>query len=330
MIIIARMSLRLDDIKRPVAREMEEFEPKFRASMKTRILLLDKIMNYIVKRKGKQMRPLFVFLSAGACGQIKECTFRGAALIELVHTASLVHDDVVDNSNYRRGFFSVNALWKNKIAVLVGDFLLTRGLFLALEHKDYDLLGICTAAVKEMSEGELMQMEKARHLDISEEIYYEIIRQKTASLIASCCAIGASSSGANETQVESMRLFGEYVGMAFQIKDDLFDYGEEEIGKPVGIDIKEKKMTLPLIYSLSKASWLEKRKIIGLVKNESENPRKVKEVISFVKNSGGIDYAKQIMQHYYNKALDVLSPFPESEYKTSLKQLVQFTIERKS
>ena len=324
------MSLRLDDIKRPVAKEMDEFEPKFRASMKTRILLLDKIMNYIVKRKGKQMRPLFVFLSAGACGQIKESTFRGASLIELVHTASLVHDDVVDNSNYRRGFFSVNALWKNKIAVLVGDFLLTRGLFLALEHKDYELLSICTQAVKEMSEGELLQMEKARHLDISEEIYYEVIRQKTASLIASCCAIGASSSGADGCTVETMRKFGEHVGMAFQIKDDLFDYGEEEIGKPVGIDIKEKKMTLPLIYSLSKASWLEKRRIIGIVKNESENSKKVKEVISFVKKSGGIDYARQAMEKYYQQALDLLKPLPESEYKTSLSQLVRFTIERKN
>lgn len=330
LIIIATMSLRLDDIKRPVAKEMDEFEPKFRASMKTRILLLDKIMNYIVKRKGKQMRPLFVFLSAGTCGQIKESTFRGAALIELVHTASLVHDDVVDNSNYRRGFFSVNALWKNKIAVLVGDFLLTRGLFLALEHKDYELLAICTQAVKEMSEGELLQMEKARHLDISEEIYYEVIRQKTASLIASCCAIGASSSGADVSTVEAMRKFGEHVGMAFQIKDDLFDYGEEEIGKPVGIDIKEKKMTLPLIYSLSKASWLEKRRITGIVKNNSEDSKKVKEVISFVKNSGGIDYARQAMERYYQMALDQLKPLPESEHKTSLSQLVRFTIERKN
>jgi octaprenyl-diphosphate synthase len=324
------MSLRLDDIKKPVALEMEEFEHKFRASMKTRVLLLDKIMNYIVKRKGKQMRPLFVFLSAGVFGGINESTYRGASLIELVHTASLVHDDVVDNSNYRRGFFSVNALWKNKIAVLVGDFLLTRGLFLALEHKDYELLSICTQAVKEMSEGELMQMEKARHLDISEDIYYEIIRQKTASLIASCCAIGASSSGANSSQVEAMRKFGEHVGMAFQIKDDLFDYGEEEIGKPVGIDIKEKKMTLPLIYSLSKASWVEKRKIIGLVKNESENSKKVKEVISFVKKSGGIDYAQKAMERYHQMALEILNSLPESEHKTSLRQLVQFTIERKN
>ncbi|MCE2996553.1 MAG: polyprenyl synthetase family protein [Cyclobacteriaceae bacterium] len=324
------MSSSLDKIKAPVAREMDEFEHKFRASMKTRVLLLDKIMNYIVKRKGKQMRPLFVFLSAGTCGTINESTFRGASLIELVHTASLVHDDVVDNSNYRRGFFSVNALWKNKIAVLVGDFLLTRGLFLALEHKDYDLLSICTDAVKEMSEGELMQMEKARRLDITEDIYYEIIRQKTASLIASCCSIGASSVGSSKEQVEKMKLFGQKVGMAFQIKDDLFDFGDEEIGKPLGIDIKEKKMTLPLIYALSQASWLEKRKIIGIVKNESEKPKKVQEVIAFVKKSGGIEYAKKAMDRYYQDALTLLSEFPESTYRNSLRELVQFTIERRN
>ncbi len=324
------MTKNLELIKAPVAREMEEFEQKFRASMKTRVLLLDKIMSYIVKRKGKQMRPMFIFLSAGACGQINESTYRGASLIELVHTASLVHDDVVDNSNYRRGFFSVNALWKNKIAVLVGDFLLTRGLFLALEHKDYDLLSICTDAVKEMSEGELMQMEKARHLDITEEIYYEIIRQKTASLIASCCAVGASSVGASVEVIKNMKKFGEFVGMAFQIKDDLFDYGEDEIGKPLGIDIKEKKMTLPLIHSLSKATWLEKRKIIGIVKNDSENSKKVKYVIDFVKKSGGIDYANQTMRGYHEQALTILNDFPASEYKTSLVDLVQFTIERKN
>ncbi|MBI1769884.1 MAG: polyprenyl synthetase family protein [Bacteroidetes bacterium] len=324
------MSLRLDDIKRPVAKEMEEFEPKFRASMKTRVLLLDKIMDYIVKRKGKQMRPLFVFLSAGACGKITDSTFRGASLIELLHTATLVHDDVVDDSNYRRGFFSVNALWKNKIAVLVGDFLLSRGMALSLDNKDFDLLSIVNTAVQQMSEGELLQMEKARHLDISEEIYYEVIRQKTASLIASCCAVGARSSGANGSTVQTMQKFGEHVGMAFQIKDDLFDYGEEEIGKPVGIDIKEKKMTLPLIYSLSKASWLEKRRIIGIVKNDSENSKKVKEVISFVKNSGGIEYARQAMERYYQMALEQLKPLPESEYKTSLGHLVRFTIERKN
>lgn len=324
------MSLRLDDIKAPVAQEMEDFEQKFRSSMKTRVLLLDKIMNYIVKRKGKQMRPLFVFLSAGACGKISEASFRGAALIELVHTASLVHDDVVDNSNYRRGFFSVNALWKNKIAVLVGDFLLTRGLFLALEHKDYDLLSICTDAVKEMSEGELTQMEKARHLDITEELYYEIIRQKTASLIASCCAAGASSAGASPEVVAQMKKFGECVGMAFQIKDDLFDYGEDEIGKPLGIDIKEKKMTLPLIHALSKASWLEKRRIINIVRNESEKPKKVKEVIDFVKKSGGIEYAKQAMERFYRQSQEMVLALPESVYRKSLADLVQFTIERKS
>ena len=324
------MTRTLESIKAPVAKEMEEFEQKFRASMKTRVLLLDKIMSYIVKRKGKQMRPLFVFLSAGATGTINESTYRGASLIELVHTASLVHDDVVDNSNYRRNFFSVNALWKNKIAVLVGDFLLTRGLFLALEHKDYELLGICTEAVKEMSEGELLQMEKARQLDIIEDIYYEIIRQKTASLIASCCAIGASSANASPEWIAKMKKFGECVGMAFQIKDDLFDYGDDEIGKPVGIDIKEKKMTLPLIYSLSKASWLEKRKIIGIVKNNSEDTNKIKHVIDFVKKSGGIDYANQKMTEYYKQAMTILDELPSSEYKTSLSDLVQFTIERKN
>ncbi|MBA4057345.1 MAG: polyprenyl synthetase, partial [Marivirga sp.] len=276
------MPLRLEDIKAPIAREMEEFEPKFRASMKTRVLLLDKIMGYIVKRKGKQMRPMFVFLSAGLCGKINESTFRGASLIELLHTATLVHDDVVDEANYRRGFFSVNALWKNKIAVLVGDFLLSRGLMLSVENKDFNLLSIVTDAVREMSEGELLQIEKSRRLDITEEVYYEIIRKKTASLIASCCSVGASSSGSTEDVVRKMREFGEKIGMAFQIKDDLFDYGELEIGKPVGIDIKEKKMTLPLIYALSQSGWLEKRRVISIVKNESEKPKKVREVIEFV------------------------------------------------
>ena len=324
------MPLRLDDIKAPIAREMEDFEQKFRSSMKTKVLLLDKIMNYIVKRKGKQMRPMFVFLSAGACGTISDSTFRGASLIELLHTATLVHDDVVDDANYRRGFFSVNALWKNKIAVLVGDFLLSRGLILSVENKDFNLLSIVTEAVKEMSEGELLQMEKARQLDINEEIYYEIIRQKTASLIASCCAVGASSVEASDDVVEKMKLFGQYVGMAFQIKDDLFDYGEDEIGKPLGIDIKEKKMTLPLIYALSKASWFEKRRIIGIVKNESEKPKKVKEVIDFVKKSGGIEYATESMKNYHIQANDILSKLHDSVYKNSLSQLVQFTIERRS
>ncbi len=328
MLILAHMSLKLDNIKAPIAHEMEEFEQKFRASMKTRVLLLNKIMNYIVKRKGKQMRPMFVFLSAGTCGQISESTYRGASLIELLHTATLVHDDVVDEANYRRGFFSVNALWKNKVAVLVGDFLLARGLLLSVENKDFNLLSIVSDAVREMSEGELLQMEKSRKLNITEDIYYEIIRQKTASLIASCCAVGASSSGAGEEITKLMRAFGEKIGMAFQIKDDLFDYGEEEIGKPVGIDIKEKKMTLPLIYALSKAGWVERRKIISIVKNESNKPKKVKEVIEFVKKSGGIQYAEEAMNKYHQDALLLLNKFPESDYKRSLIQLVQFTIDR--
>ena len=322
------MPLRLEDIKAPIAREMQEFEPRFRASMKTRVLLLDKIMSYIVKRKGKQMRPMFVFLSAGTCGSINDSTFRGASLIELLHTATLVHDDVVDEANYRRGFFSVNALWKNKVAVLVGDFLLSRGLILSIENKDFNLLRIVTTAVKEMSEGELLQIEKSRRLDINESIYYDIIRQKTASLIASCCAVGASSSGASDDVVEKMREFGEKIGMAFQIKDDLFDYGEMEIGKPLGIDIKEKKMTLPLIYALSRAAWMEKRRVISIVRNESEKPKKVKEVIAFVKASGGIQYAVERMNDYHREALAILEGFPASAYKNSLKDLVQFTIDR--
>jgi octaprenyl-diphosphate synthase len=322
------MSLRLEDIKAPIAREMQEFEPKFRASMKTKVLLLDKVMSYIVKRKGKQMRPMFVFLSAGTCGGINDSTFRGASLIELLHTATLVHDDVVDEANYRRGFFSVNALWKNKVAVLVGDFLLSRGLILSIENKDFNLLKIVTNAVKEMSEGELLQIEKSRRLDINEEVYYDIIRQKTASLIASCCAVGASSSGAGEEMVEKMRTFGEKIGMAFQIKDDLFDYGEMEIGKPLGIDIKEKKMTLPLIYALAHSGWMEKRRIISIVRNESENPKKVKEVIAYVKQSGGIQYAVGKMSEYHLEAMTILESFPPSDYRNSLKHLVQFTIDR--
>ncbi|MTI20339.1 polyprenyl synthetase family protein, partial [Fulvivirga sp. RKSG066] len=293
------MALSLKEIKSPIASEMEEFEKKFRKSMKTKVLLLDKIMSYIVKRKGKQMRPMFVFLSAGTCGNISEATYRGASLIELLHTATLVHDDVVDDANYRRGFFSINALWKNKIAVLVGDYLLSRGLLLSVDNGDYNLLKIVSSAVKEMSEGELLQIEKARNLDITEDIYYEIIRQKTASLIASCCAVGASSVSQNGEEendsVDRMRSFGEKVGMAFQIKDDLFDYGESEIGKPLGIDIKEKKMTLPLIKALQSAGWLEKKRIINIIRNHSHNNKKVAEVIAFVKKSGGLDYATDVM-----------------------------------
>ncbi len=322
------MALNLKDIKSPIASEMEEFEKKFRASMKSRVLLLDKIMGYIVKRKGKQMRPMFVFLSAGTCGNISEATYRGASLIELLHTATLVHDDVVDDANYRRGFFSINALWKNKIAVLVGDYLLSRGLLLSVDNNDFDLLKIVSAAVKEMSEGELLQIEKARLLDITEEVYYDIIRQKTASLIASCCAVGASSTGSDKAAVEKMRLFGEKVGMAFQIKDDLFDYGDEEIGKPLGIDIKEKKMTLPLIKTLQSVSWMERRRILSIIRNHSNNNKKVAEVIDIVKKSGGLEYAQGVMRRFYDEAMEILHSFEDSVYRNSLMQLVQFTIER--
>jgi octaprenyl-diphosphate synthase len=322
------MSLKIKDIQAPIANEMADFEKKFREAMKSRVMLLDKIMNYIVKRKGKQMRPMFVFLSSGVVGGITEATYRGASLIELLHTATLVHDDVVDDSQFRRGFFSINALWKNKIAVLVGDYLLSRGLLLSVDHSDYDLLKIVSDAVREMSEGELLQMEKARNLDISEDIYYEIIRQKTASLIASCCAVGACSSGAENGSVQKMKEFGEKVGMAFQIKDDLFDYGDEEIGKPLGIDIREKKMTLPLIYALKQASWIDRKQIIYKIKNRSHKRKVVKEVIEFVKGSGGIEYANQVMKDFQDEALKILDQFEDSIYKQSLKDLVHFTIER--
>lgn len=307
---------------------MKAFEPKFRQFMKSEVPLLDQIMNYIIKRKGKQLRPMFVFLSAGVCGQITESSYRGAALIELLHTATLVHDDVVDDSNYRRGLFSINALWKNKIAVLVGDYLLAQGLLLSVDHNDFALLRIVSNAVRELSEGELLQMEKARRLDITEEVYYEIIRRKTASLIGSCCGVGASSVGADKEDIDAMTEFGLKVGIAFQIKDDLFDFGEEEIGKPVGIDIKEKKMTLPLIYALNNAPWLEKRKIINIIRNESHKPVKVNEVIRFVHASGGIEYAKNAMLDYVRQAREILLRFPESSYRVSLEGLVQYTIER--
>jgi octaprenyl-diphosphate synthase len=323
------MILSLEEIQRPIAADLQIFEVKFRDSMKTKVMLLDKIMTYIVKRKGKQIRPMFVFLSAHLTGGMTEATFRGAALIELVHTASLVHDDVVDDASMRRGFFSINALWKNKIAVLVGDYLLSKGLLLSCKYKDYNLLEILSDSVREMSEGELLQMEKARRLDITEETYFEIIRQKTASLISSCCGVGAASAGADAGTIEKLKLFGEKVGLAFQIKDDLFDYNTSKvIGKPVGIDIKEKKMTLPLIYALQNCSWLEKRKIINIVKNESHKPAKVSEVIEFVKRSGGIEYATKAMEKYIAEANKILSDFPDSIYKQSLLHLVKFTIER--
>ena len=323
------MPLNLEEIKAPIAKEMEDFEPKFRASMQTKVLLLDKIMHYIVKRKGKQMRPMFVFFSAGMCGGITESTYRGASLIELLHTASLVHDDVVDDANYRRGFFSVNALWKNKIAVLVGDFLLTRGLALSLDHNEIELLSIVNEAVKAMSEGELLQMDKARHLDINEDVYYEIIRQKTASLIASCCGVGAASAKGDPENVKKMKMIGEQIGMAFQIKDDPFDYGEDEIGKPLGIDIKEKKLTLPLIHTLNKVSSSEKRKLIYIIKNENKDPKKVKFVIDAVVAAGGIKYAAEKMNEYRDEALKILNSFPDNDARKGLEELVRYTTDRK-
>ena len=321
--------MNITEIQAPVALEMEEFERRFKDSMKSNVFLLDKIMNYIVKRKGKQLRPMFVFIMANLQGKTSDETYRGAALIELLHTATLVHDDVVDDSNMRRGFFSLNALWKNKIAVLVGDYLLSRGLLLSVDNNDFHLLKIVSQAVKEMSEGELLQMEKARSLDITEEIYFEVIRRKTASLIASCCSVGVASVNNEATVVEKARLFGEKVGMAFQIKDDLFDYGTEEIGKPLGIDIKEKKMTLPLIYALNKADWLTKKTIIFKIKYQSENPKKVAEVIDFVKKSGGLEYATGIMKKFQQEAMDLLHEYPDSVYRKSMQGLVEYTIERK-
>ncbi|MBN2173447.1 MAG: polyprenyl synthetase family protein [Bacteroidales bacterium] len=320
----------LDEIKRPIESELQEFEKRFKNSMKSSVPLLDIITRYIIKRKGKQMRPMFVFLSAKLLGNINDSTYIAASLIELLHTATLVHDDVVDDSNERRGFFSINALWKNKVAVLVGDFLLSKGLLLSLDNDEFQLLKIVSEATREMSEGELLQIEKARKLDISEDIYFEIIRKKTASLIASCCAAGATSAKADKQLVNKMKLFGENVGIAFQIKDDLFDYeSSNKTGKPNGIDIKEQKMTLPLIYLLNNSPYLEKRKIINIVKNHNNNPEKVGKVIKMVNESGGISYAREKMSFYHERALDILSGFPDSDARTALKQLVDFTIERK-
>jgi octaprenyl-diphosphate synthase len=322
------MSISLSSIQAPIEEPMKAFEGKFRQFMKTKVMLLDTIMNYIVQRKGKQMRPMFVFLTAGCVGEITEKTYRGAALIELLHTATLVHDDVVDESNYRRGFFSINAVWKNKISVLVGDYLLSKGLLLSVDHKDFDLLTSVSTAVREMAEGELLQIEKARKLDITEDVYFDIIRKKTATLIAACCAVGVQSTDADNKYVELAHQFGEKVGIAFQIKDDLFDYGDAEIGKPLGIDIKEKKMTLPLIYALQNTTRSIRKQMIKTIKNDSENPIKVKEVIDFVKSTGGIAYANQRMQEFAQEARNILSQFPDSEYRTSLGNLLNYTIER--
>jgi octaprenyl-diphosphate synthase len=321
----------ISQIKLPINNEMELFEKKFYDSMTSKVALLNRITYYIVNRKGKQMRPMFVFLTAKMlnCGVVNERTYRGASVIELIHTATLVHDDVVDDSNRRRGFFSINALWKNKIAVLVGDYLLSKGLLLSIDNGDFDLLKIISVAVREMSEGELLQIEKARRLDISEDIYYEIIRKKTATLIASCCALGAKSVNEDESQVETMRKFGELIGMAFQIKDDLFDYTEDAIGKPTGIDIKEQKMTLPLIYAINNCSAKEKSWLINSIKNYNKDKKRVKEVIAFVKSQNGLAYAEQKMIEFQQEAIQLLQKFPDSDYKASLLLMVNYVIERK-
>ncbi len=320
----------VEKIKAPIRIEMELFEKKFKDSMQTKVPLLNRIMDYIVRRKGKQMRPMFVFLTAKMVsnGGFDERTYRGAAIIELIHTASLVHDDIVDDSNKRRGFFSINSLWKNKIAVLVGDFLLAKGMLLSVENEDFDLLKLISSALKDMSEGELLQIEKARRLDITEEIYYNIIQQKTASLIASCTAIGAASVGADKQTIEKMHKFGETIGIAFQIKDDLFDYSDDKIGKPTGIDIKEQKMTLPLIYTLNNCSEEKKKWLINSVKNHNKNKKRVKEVITFVKESGGIEYTTNKMKEYQQKAVKILADYPESEYKEALIYMLSYVIDR--
>jgi octaprenyl-diphosphate synthase len=319
----------LKEISAPIVPYLEEFNKRFRASLKTDAILLDRIIRYILKRKGKQMRPMFVFLSALLNGEIKDTAYTAASLIELLHTASLVHDDVVDESDERRGLFSINALWGNKVSVLVGDYLLSRGLLISLEAGTHHLLTIVSRAVKEMSEGELMQIEKARFLNISEQVYFEIIRKKTASLIASCCAAGAASSGASDDKTEKMRLFGESVGIAFQIKDDLFDFEKvSQTGKPGGIDIKERKMSLPVIYLLKNTDMLERRRIINLIKNHNDDPSKVAIVLEKVRNSEGIPYAVSKMKEYRDKALDILKEFPENTARHSLERLVIFTTER--
>lgn len=322
------MSNTLKAIQAPIAEELTYFEKYFRSAMRSEVALLNRITGYLLKRKGKQIRPLLVLLSAQLNGGINPATYRAAALVELLHTASLIHDDVVDDAETRRGFFSINALWKNKIAVLAGDFLLSRGMLMALEHDDVLQLKIMSKAVKVMSEGELLQMEKARLLNIDEAVYVEIIRQKTASLFAACCEVGASSATTDLNITEKMRLFGEKMGIAFQIKDDLFDYGNDDVGKPRAIDIKEKKLTLPLIHVLNKASWSERRKLINIVKRHNTNTKKVQYVIDYVYNNGGITYSQQVMQEYIEEAESLLAEFDDNPARESLQELIRFLVKR--
>ncbi len=319
----------MDFIKKVIGNELQTFEKKFGESMQSDTPLLDRIMKYIIKRKGKQIRPMFVFLSAKLNGEINESTYRAASLVELLHTATLVHDDVVDESMERRGFFSINAIWKNKIAVLVGDYLLSRGLLLSTSHSDFEHLHILSEAVKQMSEGELLQMEKSRNLNLNEDIYFEIVKNKTASLLSSACAIGAYSTTQDKAISEKMKLFGEKVGIAFQIKDDLFDYGNEKVGKPTGNDIKEKKLTLPLIYTLNNIDKTTRKRLIYILKNENKNPQSVKFVIDKVMENGGMEYATSKMIEYKTAALSILHTFPDSSVRKALEELVLYTTDRK-
>lgn len=321
--------LSMAEIRRPVAAEMDRFELRFREAMRSKVPLLDRVMHYIVQRKGKQMRPLFTLLSARQFGPVNEAGYTAASLIELLHTATLVHDDVVDGSNMRRGFFSINALWKNKVAVLVGDYLLSKGLLLAVEHEQFELLRIVSTAVREMSEGELLQMEKARGLNFSEEVYFDIIRKKTASLIAACCASGAFAGGASPAQVELMRRFGTHAGIAFQIKDDLFDYGAgKNVGKPTGIDIKEGKLTLPLIHALRTVGAADRRWMVRVVKHESGSDKAVARLVAMVVEAGGIDHARQRMYAERNLALNELRQLPPTDARHALDGLLELTVER--
>ncbi|MCL3780205.1 polyprenyl synthetase family protein [Prolixibacteraceae bacterium JC049] len=320
----------LDRIKAPIKDELDAFEPHFRSTVKTDVPLLATVMNYILRRKGKQMRPMFVFLSAKLNGGITEETYVGASFIELLHTATLIHDDVVDETYERRGTFSVNALWKNKIAVLAGDYILARGLLLAVKHKAYQLLELMSQTVEDMSKGEILQIQKARKLDITEETYFEIIRKKTASLIATSMAIGAASTTKDEATISKMYQLGEHIGIAFQIRDDIFDYQSKGlIGKPTGNDIKERKMTLPLIHVLNQSSKADKKHYIHLVRKKNKNKAKVKEVIDFVISNGGLEYATSQMNEYRDKALSILDEFPETETRESLRELILYATERK-
>ncbi len=319
----------LNDIKKTIESELKQFNVFLEDSLKSSTPLLNKILKYVLKQKGKQIRPLFVLLSAKCHGEINENTYRAAAFIELLHTATLVHDDVVDDSDKRRGLFSLNALWKNKISVLVGDYLLSKGMLLALENKDYQMLNTISETVKAMSEGEIYQMEKARRMDITEDDYYDIIKRKTASLISSCCVVGALSVNATESQVEKMKRFGTSAGIAFQIKDDIFDYQiNNKTGKPAGNDIQEHKMTLPLIHLLKNVDKSERRNIIRKIKYHSEEVEARMYVIDKVKENNCLDYAEQKMNDFVNESMSQLDEIKDSEALTSLKNLVEFCINR--